>query len=62
MCPDLTYTSGNYVQLLEAALMDTDSEYTKAIVKLLIEAKSQQRNFTIKFAHTDPNKPKNYFR
>jgi len=47
---------------LEAALVDNDVDYTKAVVKLLVEARRQQSNFYIKFLHADPNQPKNHFK
>ena len=52
----------NYVQLLEAALIDTDKEYIRKIVKLLAEAKSQQRNFSLRFLDTDPEMKYKFFR
>ena len=50
----------NYVHLLEAALNDTDAEYTKTIVKLLVETKIHQKNFSVRFLPTANSK--NYFR
>lgn len=60
--PLIFYTLENYIRLLEAALHDSDKEYTKTVVKLLVEAKHQQGNFSINFPHTDPNNMKKFFR
>jgi len=47
---------------LEAALHDTDKGYTKEIVRILVDAKKEQGNFSVSFPHVDPDNPKIYFR
>jgi len=51
-----------YAQHLEAALIEGDVDYAKTVVKLLVEARKQQHNFSIKFADSNHSTAKNYFR
>jgi len=51
-----------YAQHLEAALIEGDVDYAKTVVKLLVEAKEQQKNFSVKFADSSQSPAKNYFR
>ena len=42
-------TTESYGQHLEAALFEGDVDYAKVIVKKLVEAKRNQRNFSVAF-------------
>jgi len=51
-----------YAQHLEAALIEGDVDYAKTVIKLLVEARQQQNNFSLKFANNNQTPAKNYFR
>lgn len=52
-------TLERYVELLAVALTENDIEFAKSLVKLLVEARRNQRNFVVKFL---PDGVRTYFK
>jgi len=56
---DINFIIETYVELLTVALTESDTDFAKSIVNLLVEAKRNQRNFSVKFL---PDGTKTYFK
>lgn len=53
------FTAERYVELLEVALTENDIEFAKSVVKSLVEARRNQKNFVVKFL---PDGARTYFK
>ena len=58
-CDPFLFAAERYVELLGVALTENDTNFAKAVVKSLVEAKRNQRNFAVTFL---PDGARTYFK